>query len=751
MNTFLLHLPLCLAVFSGSSEAGQNPERAATDRPNVILFMADDLGWGEVGYQGQTRIRTPHIDRLAAEGMQFSQAYSGHTVCAPSRCVLLTGLHTGHAQVRGNSPWSSPLHVLEEGQEPLRYDTLTFGRILQSAGYATGAFGKWGVGAPGDEGRPLAQGFDTFVGFMCQKRAHDHYPPALWKDGEPLVLNNPGYTPSKRWSQVPEGEDPWAAFSGEDYAADVMLDEALAFLDRNQAAPFLLYFPTPVPHVSLQVPEDSLGEYLESDWDDGPYLGDKGYLPHRSPRAAYAAMVTRMDAGLGRLLAKVDELGLGKNTLVIFTSDNGATFNGGTDSAFFESNGELRGFKTSLWEGGIRVPFVARWEGQIPPASVNSTPIGFQDVLPTLAELVGQPNPADLDGVSLVEILRDPKADLPERDLYFETGQRQALRSGDLKVMTHVKKDGSRSFSLYDLAKDPQEANDISKKVDGKMLEEMLGRLAAEHTPSPRFPIAGDPPLWDSSKRGIHEVRTLELTSGARASAPSAATHSPLVILVPDAKRKPQDYEALAEHLASHGLSVLTVLAGEGFSPEDPSPKDPSPKDPSPVEQAWALDVEELRARVGGVSSGPWGVLSHGTGAGIAVALGATSERVGVVCLLQPAGVNEQTHEQMNGCDAATLVLVGGADDSCDFVAINRFAQMGPPSARRLYGNIPDLARGALWEPVDSNMKQAPRAIQRSIVLEFLLTELTGDTRAGEYLITRRGKWKVGHPFALQP
>lgn len=741
MNTFLLHLSLCLGVFSGPSVAGQNPERAATDRPNVILFMADDLGWGEVGYQGQTRIRTPHIDRLAAAGMRFSQAYSGHTVCAPSRCVLLTGLHTGHAQVRGNSPWSSPLHVLAEGQEPLRYDTLTFGRVLQSAGYATGAFGKWGVGAPGDEGRPLAQGFDTFVGFMCQKRAHDHYPPALWKDGEPLVLNNPGYTPSKRWSQVPQGEDPWAAFSGEDYAADVMLDEALAFLDRNQAAPFLLYFPTPVPHASLQVPEESLEEYLESGWDDGPYLGDKGYLPHRSPRAAYAAMVTRMDAGLGRLLAKVDELGLAKNTLVIFTSDNGATFNGGTDSAFFESNGNLRGFKTSLWEGGIRVPFVARWEGQIPAASVNSTPIGFQDVLPTLAELVGQPNPTGLDGVSLVEILRDPKADLPERDLYFETGQRQALRSGDLKVMTHVKKDGSRSFSLYDLAKDPEESNDISKKVDGKILEGMLGRLAAQHTPSPRFPIAGDPPLWDASKRGSQEVRTLELTSGARASVPSTTTDSPLVILIPDAKRKPQDYESLAQHLASHGLSVLTVLAGEGFSPTDPSP----------MEQAWALDVEDLRARVGGVSSGPWGVLAHGTGARIAVALGATSERVGALCLLQPAGVNEQTHEQMKGCAAATLVLVGGADDSCDFVAINRFAQMGPASARRLYCNIPDLAQGALWDQVNSDREQAPRAAQRSIVLEFLLTELTGDTRAGEYLITRRGKWKVGHPFALQP
>lgn len=747
MTSFHLRVILAMALLTGPSWGLQESPRPATERPNIILFMADDLGWGEVGYQGQTKIRTPNIDRLAVEGMQFSQAYSGHTVCAPSRCVLLTGLHTGHAQIRQNSSWSSRLHVLGEGQEPLRHGTVTIGRVLQSAGYATGAFGKWGLGAPGDEGRPLAQGFDRFVGFMCQKRAHDHYPPALWKDGTPLVLDNPGYTPSKRWQKVPAGRNPWAEFSGEDYAADVMLAEALEFLDKHKQEPFFLYFPTPVPHAALQVPQDSLEEYLDKGWDDEPYLGSKGYLPHQAPRAAYAAMVTRMDAGLGQLLAKVDDLGLRKNTLVIFTSDNGATFNGGTDSAFFQSNGHLRGFKTSLWEGGIRVPFVARWDGQVPAGVVNTTPIGFQDVLPTMAELAGLSAPEGLDGVSLVEVLRNEKAELPERDLYFESAKHQALRSGDFKLVSNTKPDGSISVQLFNLEKDPREERDLSRR-DGDRLVEMLERLTNQHTYSPRFPLAGEAADWDSSEQGFFGVSSHPLAQGANLTVPSMdretgeTGQTQLLIIVTDAGRDAGDYVGLAQHLASHGLAVLTVL-GDAVS----------------VRGVPDLvgSLESMNNKEGGFTFDRWGILGHGAGAITSVALAAELDQVTAVCLLQPTGAldDKELCLKMKASEAANLVVIAREDELCQISDCHLFAQLGSGQARRLYCNIPGLGHGDACGARDgeSMTKRAKKAhaFQLSIVTEFFLAELTNDTRADEYLVARRGNWKVGHPAALKP
>ncbi|HSQ79115.1 MAG TPA: sulfatase-like hydrolase/transferase, partial [Candidatus Bathyarchaeia archaeon] len=269
--------------------------------PNIILILADDLGYSQLGCYGETRIRTPHIDRLAAEGTRFTQAYSGSPVCAPSRCALLTGLHTGHAQIRDNR------EVQPEGQAPLAAGTPTLPRLLRAEGYATGLVGKWGLGYPGSEGEPLAQGFDFFFGFNCQRQAHNHYPAELWRNRERVRL---------------EGND--GGPTGRQYAPDLFEAEALSFISSNRRGPFFLFFATTVPHLALQVPDYSLAEYAGI-WPEVPYDGSRGYQPQAKPRAAYAAMVSRFDRSVGRIMERLGELGLDRNTLVLFGSDNGPT------------------------------------------------------------------------------------------------------------------------------------------------------------------------------------------------------------------------------------------------------------------------------------------------------------------------------------------------------------------------------------------------------------------------------------------
>ena len=474
-------LALSLAVLAAPTPQSDAPERP----PNVVLFLADDLGVHELGCYGQERILTPTVDRLAAEGMRFDAFYAGAAVCAPARCVLLTGLHLGHAQVRANSPWASALNPEGEGQEPLAAGTLTLARWLSERDYATGCVGKWGLGGPGTSGAPNEQGFDRFLGYLCQKQAHDYYPAHLWSDDEKLPLDNPGFTPRARWRELPDGwrePETYAAWSGADYAPDVMLEAALEFVRDNAQQPFFLYYATPVPHAALQVPEDSLAPYLEHGWDEEPYVGDKGYLPHRAPRAAYAAMVTRMDRDLGRVLALIEELGLDDDTLVLFTSDNGPTYNGGSDSQFFRSAGELRGLKGSLEEGGIRAPLVARWPGRIAPGTSTSTPAAFHDLFPTLCELVGSAAPDGLDGASLAPMLLGQDFSAPERALYWETGSAQALRLGPWKLVRKHTNNGLREL-LYDLDADPGEAHDLASEEPAQ-LELMRARMHAEHTPN---------------------------------------------------------------------------------------------------------------------------------------------------------------------------------------------------------------------------------------------------------------------------
>ena len=378
--------------------------------PNIVLIVADDLGYGELGSYGQERIRTPVLDRLAEQGMRFTRHYSGSPVCAPSRATLLTGLHTGHAAVRDNDEMVERGDVwgdtLIEGNHPLLPETFTIGRMLQEAGYVTAAIGKWGLGGPGDSGEPNLQGFDHWYGYMCQREAHNYYPTHLWRNGERETL--PGNPPFSAHQRLPDGVDPhdpdaYASYSGRTFALDVMVDDAVAFVRQHSDEPFFLYLPFPVPHAALQVPEASLAEY-EGEFEETPYAGEKGYLPHRAPRAAYAAMISRMDAGIGRILAAIEEAGLEGNTVVMFTSDNGPTFNGGTDSEFFHSTAGLRGLKTTLYEGGTRVPLIVRWPGAVTPGTVSDHVSAFWDYLPTLAEMAGIElgSETETDGLSMV-------------------------------------------------------------------------------------------------------------------------------------------------------------------------------------------------------------------------------------------------------------------------------------------------------------------------------------------------------------
>ncbi len=443
------------------------PETTGTRKPNIVVILADDLGYGEVGCFGQKKIRTPSIDALAAEGMRLTRHYSGSTVCAPSRCVLLTGKHTGHAFIRDNG------ELPTEGQRPIPAGTATIGRMLQDAGYETAVIGKWGLGGPGSSGEPNKQGFDHWFGYLCQRHAHNYYPKYLWRNGkkEKLDGNTRGLT-------------------GRHYAPDLMEKDALRFIRRNRKKPFFLYLATPVPHVAVQAPEDSLDEY-RGKWDDPPYDGSKGYLPHPAPRAGYAAMVTRMDRTVGRITALLKELGLDNDTIVFFTSDNGPTFCGGADSAFFESAGPFRGLKCSLYEGGIRVPMIVRWPGRVEPGTTSDHVSAFQDFMPTLAGISGSQTPSDMDGISLLPTLLGRGEQKKHDYLYWEYRSRrcQAVRMGDWKAVYHIRQD---RFELYNLADDIGESQNIaSRHPDTARTMKEIMRTA--RTESKEFPLASPP------------------------------------------------------------------------------------------------------------------------------------------------------------------------------------------------------------------------------------------------------------------
>ncbi len=484
VSRLLISLCVLASILLNSS-----PVRAA--KPNVVLIIADDLGYRELGCFGQKRIKTPHLDQLAKEGMRLTQHYAGNAVCAPSRCVLLTGKHPGHAYIRTNK--STP----PEGQEPIPDSEVTLPELMHAEGYVTGAFGKWGLGGPDSSGLPLRQGVDRFFGYLCQAKAHTYYPPSLWDDNERLMLkNNP---PVPGHGGLAQGTDPldpksYNQYKGQDYAPERINQQALAFIRDNKHRPFFLYYPTIIPHVALQVPDEDLKPYLELGWKDPPFTRDKGgYTPHFTPRAAYAAMISRMDQNVGRVLKLLDELKLADNTIVIFSSDNGTThLDQEVDYTFFSSVGELRGLKGSLYEGGVRVPTIVRWPGHVPAGTTSDRVSGFEDWIPTLLELVGAKDraPKNIDGISLAPTLLG-RSQPPRPFLYREFpsyGGQQSVRVGDWKAIRQNMTQGNLDIELYNLTEDIGEQHNVARQHPD-MVEKLAKIMKEQHTRSKLFPL----------------------------------------------------------------------------------------------------------------------------------------------------------------------------------------------------------------------------------------------------------------------
>lgn len=438
------------------------------DRPNIIFIMADDLGYGHVGAYGQDKINTPNIDRLATQGMKFTQAYS-ENICAPTRSVLMTGMHNGRARIRANGPGMFLYPV-----------DITVPEVLKQAGYTTGMFGKWGLGDQGTTGVPWQQGFDEFVGQLHQVHAHFYYPAWIWKNDRqyPLFENH--------------------GVQHERYVADVIHEHALEFIRTNQNEPFFAYLPYLQPHSELQVPEDSKAPYVDKfpkvAYDDSR----EGYHDPEHVYATYAGMISRLDRQVGEIMELLEHLEIADNTLLIFTSDNGPQGGGQSDQLveFFDGNGPLRGTKGDVYEGGIRVPFIARWPGQIEAGSVSDHPIYFPDVMPTVAAAAGTGAPENIDGLSFLPVLRGQDGQKAHQYMYWadygsgahQDGQPRshAIRSDDWKAVKHE----GQPIELYNLAEDVGESNNVADEHPD-VVEQM--EVYFERALDPRHDFEGVP------------------------------------------------------------------------------------------------------------------------------------------------------------------------------------------------------------------------------------------------------------------
>jgi len=462
-------------AFSACMEKKQS-ETVQISKPNIIYILADDLGYGDLSCYGQTKFTTPNIDRLAQEGIRFTQHYSGSTVCAPSRSSLMTGFHTGHTPIRGNKEWKP------EGQWPMSSNAFTIAEMLKSHGYVTGAFGKWGLGYPDSEGDPNNQGFDEFFGYNCQRLAHNYYPFHLWHNQEKVML-----------------DDNQGRARGT-YAPDKIHAEALKFLETNKDKPFFMYYPAILPHAELFAPEEYVtkfrGKFLpEKEFkgvDDGENVKLGPYGSQPESHAAFAAMVTYLDDKVGEIVQKVHELGLDKNTIIVFTSDNGPHLEAGADPDYFDSNGILRGYKRDVYEGGIRVPMIVRWKDKIVAGSATDHISAFWDVMPTVADLVGDSTTRQTDGISFLPTLLGEAQQEQHDFLYWEfheLGGRLAVRKGDWKFTVYNVFDPSKTATeLYNLSKDPGEQENVANDYP-EIVIEMNALVHASHEPNLDFPF----------------------------------------------------------------------------------------------------------------------------------------------------------------------------------------------------------------------------------------------------------------------
>lgn len=475
---------LILFSLAACTQKALSPKNSASTKPNIIYIYADDLGYGELGCYGQTKIRTPNLDRMAAEGLRFTQHYASAPVCAPSRCMLLTGQHGGHAYIRGNYELGGFADSLEGGQMPLAAGIATLPAMLKKAGYTTGLCGKWGLGMVGSlGGSPLEHGFDYYFGYLCQKQSHNFYPTHLWENDRRYPLSNPSFQVHAPVDSAKATDADFARFIGKEYAPALMTEKALGFIRSNKARPFFLYLPYTLPHVSLQAPPEAVQAYIGA-FEEKPYYGQKGYASTRYPRATYSAMITYLDAQVGRILAEIKALGLDENTIVMFSSDNGATFAGGVDPVFFNSTGGLRGLKMDVYEGGIRVPFIARWPEKIAPGRVSDHISVQYDLPATLAELTGQ-SFGPTDGISFLPTLLGKNAQQRSHEfLYFEypeKGGQLAIRMGDWKgVRTEVRKNKAARWQLYNLKNDLTETTDLAGQYP-KIIQQLDALLGKEH------------------------------------------------------------------------------------------------------------------------------------------------------------------------------------------------------------------------------------------------------------------------------
>ena len=453
-------------ILPGCQDAFQSNRKPSFRKSNIIFILADDLGYGDLGCYGQTNIQTPHLDRLAREGMKFTDHYAGSTVCAPSRCVLMTGLHTGHSYVRGNR------EVKPMGQIPLPSDTVTVAKLMKTAGYCTGLIGKWGLGPPDSVGHPNKQGFDYFFGYLCQRHAHNYYPEFLFRNEQRVPLKN------KITNPRPDGAG--VASEKNEYSHDLCAAEALQFVEKNRSRPFFLCLTLTIPHANneagrqgMEVPD--FGTYKNKDWPD--------------PQKGHAAMISRMDSDIGRLMAKLKELNLDDNTLVMFSSDNGPHREGGNDPDFNNSNGPLRGIKRDLYEGGIRVPLLARWPGKIKAGTITDHISAFWDFLPTCCDVAGVQSPLGIDGISfLPTLVGNTKKQKKHEYMYWEFnrgGSLQAVRMDDWKLIRFVSRN---KIELYNLKTDIGEKNNIAEKHP-EIVAKIENYLKTARTESEYWPL----------------------------------------------------------------------------------------------------------------------------------------------------------------------------------------------------------------------------------------------------------------------